>query len=290
MGKRKNTYKPKKRKYSRNQYDSCGGSGKDNEHDTNNLSCSSAKKLKKTPCMMQKPRNITASHFLMMDFDVLKSILKLIGCCPDCHGHDLMLENIVKEKMGWANKLSIFCNSCAWEETFFTSRVVESKDKKDRRGRKKYEVNVRCVMSFREIGGGLELIRKFSTMMNMTQPMNRSAYDDTNEFLLGAYSKACTNSMSKAAHEYKQTQDSPVDCTVSIDGSWQKRGFDSQNGLVTAIIRGTNVVEKCIDFEVLTKKCKPCQVWDKRKGTPEYATWFDEHQHDCRLNHYGLAG
>ena len=131
--------------------------------------------------------------------------------------------------------------------------------------------------------------------MNMTQPLQRNAYMDTNEILLGAYSKACSNSMSKAASDYisKQTaspSDSPVDYTVSIDGSWQKHGFDSQNGLVTAIIRGKDVTEKCIDFEVMTKKCKSCQIWDKRKGTPEFETWYNDHQRVCRINNHGSSG
>ena len=197
--------------------------------------------------------------------------------------------------MGWANKLSLYCNTCAWEETFYTSKVVENKEKEDGRGRKKYEVNLRCIMSFREIGGSMNSIKTFSAVMNMTQPLQRNAYMDTNEILLGAYSKACSNSMFKAASDYisKQTaspSDSPVDCTVSIDGSWQKRGFDSQNGLVTAIICGKDVTEKCIDFEVMTKKCKSCQIWDKRKGTPEYETWYNDHQHVCRINHHGSSG
>ena len=36
--------------------------------------------------------------------------------------------------------------------------------------------------------------------------------------------------------------------TANVDGSWQRRGYTSLNGVVTAIANG-----KCIDI------CKPCQ-------------------------------
>ena len=53
-----------------------------------------------------------------------------------------------------------------------------------------------------------------------------------------------------------------TDCTVSLDGSWQKRGHNSLNGVVTAINR---VSDKVIDYHVMSKKCKVCQICSKKK-------------------------
>ena len=39
--------------------------------------------------------------------------------------------------------------------------------------------------------------------------------------------------------------------TVSVDGSWQRRGYTSPNGVVTAIANG-----KCIDMQTMSKNYK----------------------------------
>ena len=76
-----------------------------------------------------------------------------------------------------------------------------------------------------------------------------------------------------------------TDCTVSLDESWQKRGHDSLNGVVTAI---NWVNDKVIDYHVMSKKCKLCQIWNKKKRSPEYDIWKTEHK--CSINHKGSAG
>ena len=131
----------------------------------------------------------------------------------------------------------------------------------------------------------------------MTEPINiKKAYNATNDHLLEAYLVAADNSMSQAATEVKeisekqkestsfQGEDSLTDCTVSLDGSWQKRGHDSLNGVVTAINR---VNDKVIDYHVMSKKCKVCQIWNKKKGSPEYDVWKTEPK--CSINHKGSA-
>ena len=57
------------------------------------------------------------------------------------------------------------------------------------------------------------------------------------------------------------------DTAVSCDGTWQRRGFASLNGAVTAI---SVEIGKCLAHECLVKTCKSCELWESRKGTPEY--------------------
>ena len=74
-----------------------------------------------------------------------------------------------------------------------------------------------------------------------------------------------------------------VNCEVSVDGSWQKRGHSSLNGVVTAMIDG-----KCLDGHVLSKHCKRCRIWEQKKGRPEYEEWKATHQ--CNVNHEKSSG
>ena len=108
---------------------------------------------------------------------------------------------------------------------------------------------------------------------------------------------AADNSMSQAATEVKEIsekqkedtsfpeEDSLTDCKVFLDGSKQKQGHDSLNGVVTAIIW---VNDKVIDYHVMSKKCKVCQIWNKKKGFPEYHVWKTEDK--CSINHKSSAG
>ena len=74
---------------------------------------------------------------------------------------------------------------------------------------------------------------------------------------------------------------------MSLDGTWQRRGHASHNGVVTALSVDTG---NCLDVETLANACKGCTVWeDKNDKTPEeYNEW--KLTHKCRLNHTGSAG
>ena len=152
-------------------------------------------------------------------------------------------------------------------------------------------------MAFRETGQGFQSVMKtILQLMNMTEPINIKAYNPINDHLLEAYLTAADNSMSQASTEVKEISvkqkdstsfpgaDSLTDCTVSLDGSWQKRGHDSLNGFVTAINR---MNDKLIDYHVMSKKCKISQIWNKKKVSPEYDVWKTEHK--CSMNHIGSA-
>ena len=65
---------------------------------------------------------------------------------------------------------------------------------------------------------------------------------------------------------------------MAIDGTWQKRGY-SLNGVVVA----TSSNGKILDYQVFSKYCKSCALWESRKDYPKYAEWKTIHA--CRKNH-----
>ena len=66
----------------------------------------------------------------------------------------------------------------------------------------------------------------------------------------------------------------PKNIVASFDGSWERRGYASLNGIVSCIAR-TN--DKKVNVEVKTKKCNSCQFWEKKKGTKKYDDWKETH-------------
>ena len=68
-----------------------------------------------------------------------------------------------------------------------------------------------------------------------------------------------------------------VNIRVSGDEALQKRGYFWLNGVVTLIAN-----DKCIGNEVMSKKCKQCEIWESKKGIQEYNDW--KYEYSCSVN------
>ncbi|GFV88965.1 uncharacterized protein TNCV_442301 [Trichonephila clavipes] len=113
-----------------------------------------------------------------------------------------------------------------------------------------YELNTRLVYAMRCIGKGAESARMFCSIMNLPPPPTK--FSKYNHILLQATRETCEHSMAEAVREAVDENDGKRDLAVAVDGSWQKRGFSSKNGLVTVTSVDTG---KVIDVEVFSKHC-----------------------------------
>ncbi|GFY17035.1 uncharacterized protein TNCV_1088111 [Trichonephila clavipes] len=92
---------------------------------------------------------------------------------------------------------------------------------------------------------GAESARMFCGIMNLPPPPTK--FSKYNHILLQATRETCEHSMAEAVREAVDENDGKRDLAVAVDGSWQKRGFSSKNGLVTVTSVDTG---KVIDVEV----------------------------------------
>ena len=159
-------------------------------------------------------------------------------------------------------------------------------------GKKPYDINLRMCISFREIGIGYAGLETFNFLANMLPPMTKFAYENIKSDLYNAYLSAAQDSMKSAADEIRNLKlgkendiNDVAQCRVSLDGTWQKRGYSSLNGVVTVIATDSG---KCIDTDVLSKHCNSCKIWEREKDSPQYDEWKESH--DCRINHTGSSG
>ena len=117
--------------------------------------------------------------------------------------------------------------------------------------------------------------------------MNVSSFQKVTEKLGEVYLKAANESMKQAASEIRGTEklsSDIVDTRVAIDGTWQKRGYSSLNGVVVA----TASKGKILDYQVFSKYCKGCALWESKKDSPKYAEW--KAAHVCKKNHKASSG
>ena len=228
------------------------------------------------------------NFFFLMNFCILKSMIKQVCICRSCNGDNLEIRNT--DKKGLSLEFYIECNDCKWTYNFFSSPEFKFPGK-DSRGQKSFEVNIRSVIAFREIGRGHEAMKTFSSMMNMPKPLAIASFNDINNNLHQTYIDTALDSMKSAANEVRTSikpgasESEMVDCHVSVDGSWHKRGHSSMNGFVSAISPEN---KKVIDYQVFSKFCKGCLIWEQKKGTNEYNRWKETHI--CKINHYQSSG
>ena len=77
-----------------------------------------------------------------------------------------------------------------------------------------------------------------------------------------AVSVETMTSAAEEIHSLKHAfQDGLVKCNACCDGTWQRRGFSSLNGCVTAISLETR---KILDVVLLSKVCKKCREYGKK--------------------------
>ena len=74
-----------------------------------------------------------------------------------------------------------------------------------------------------------------------------------------------------------------ADVTASCDGTWQRRGFSSKNGVATVMtVAGNN--SKVMDTETLSNNCHSCAL--HKNASDE---WAQGHRSVCEKNHTSSA-
>lgn len=120
----------------------------------------------------------------------------------------------------------------------------------------------------------------------MPPPPRARAYQKNARTIANNVRVVAKDDRSGAAKEIRDAQhaneDDVVNCGVSCDGTWQKRGYSSQNGCVIIMSIDTG---KVLDVEPLTKVCKQCQLYSHfDKDSEEYRRWRAEHN-NCKANY-----
>lgn len=226
------------------------------------------------------------SGYRLMDISVLGDVFTSLACPECCTINSLHLHDINEKKKGLARFLILKCVTCPYEKQFYSSKKVDRPDA-NKGGGNFMEVNVRAVYGMRAVGGGHTPLKKFCCYMDMPEPMNSLSYDNTSNEIKEAAKVVAERSMSDAAKDLRGDNES-ADVAVSVDGTWQKKGFTSTLGVVTAISVDSG---KVLDVSIMSKSCKACTSMSSVKKTdPErYERWHASHKDQCNLNYQGSS-
>ncbi|GFT62511.1 uncharacterized protein TNCV_4601081 [Trichonephila clavipes] len=170
---------------------------------------------------------------------------------------------VLKGKSGLAITFVLKCFACPYRVEFSSSNFHE--------GTQIATINTRFVYAMCSIGKGAESGKMFCGVMNLPQPPTRiSPYGKR---ILNAAKLVYEDSIQNAAKEVICENEGNKNIAVAVDGTWQKRGYTSLNGVVTVTSIDTGNV---IDVDILSKYCA-C------KNLPF-------HEKDCKRNYVGSSG
>ncbi|GFV94393.1 uncharacterized protein TNCV_3352311 [Trichonephila clavipes] len=178
----------------------------------------------------------TQSRYVIIDLNMLNDIFNNIAKCRYCDKSFCfdVAENKISRK-GLATSVSATCKYCGSGHTLMISNTVSDG----------YEVNLRFVYGMRCIGIGKSA---FCALMNLPPPPAKfeRLYTPIFKALETVSSRSMVNSVNEAVIENEHNKN----IAIALDGTWQKRGHTSKNGVVTATSLDNG---KVIDFECLFK-------------------------------------
>ena len=220
-------------------------------------------------------RNISGNR--IFDVTILAGVLELL-CCPDCKENNLTLSEL--GKLGSSRKFQLSC-TCLWTHEFWSSKKVDGGS---------FEINRRMVYGSRSCGIGYNSLRKFNAILNLPPPLTRNNYTLTSKWILESAKDVAKETMLDAAKEIasskRQDKEDVVNCGVSCEGAWQKRGFSSLNGAYTVLSIDTG---KILDIEPMSRYCKVCVQNEKMKEIDRSKYEKVKADHVCRVNFQGSA-
>ena len=230
----------------------------------------------------------TAASYRIVDINILKKMIDVL-CCSSCTGGKVEL---VEETIyGLASRMELRCTSC--EDVLF-SQFTSDKTSNSRA----LDVNSRFVFSCKANGLGYEQAKSVMTDMNIPPPISDTAFTSK----LSSLEKSCEAALHEhlqAVHElvrteyvkegYASSDDEKIDIAVSYDGTWQKRGHTSHNGIGIAIDILTGYV---VDFEVLSNLCIYCEKQKQIEDDMPLSSLkraSERHEGKCQRNYDGSS-
>ena len=246
---------------------------------TTNKLTASEKKVKQ----VKKQKKVDVIEgYRIVDMGLLQTLITSLAC-PDCLSTKLHLEENDKKKKGLSSFLVISCDECDFSTSSYTSKRAQYEES---RGLKPFDINVRSVYTFRNLGIGHKGLEKYCGLMNMPPPMTVMNYNKISNHVKDAAEYVAEISMQAATSEAVVFNKYSADIGVSVDGTWQRRGYVSLNGVVVAI---SIDVGKIVDAEVLTRYCRQCDIMRRELPDADFKEWFEQHLPNCVVNHDGTA-
>lgn len=196
---------------------------------------------------------------VIVNMGILNKLFSLT-VCPKCLSKCLNLMESIELRKGLSSMLELTCTTCDFSSKTYSSPLSANG----------YDINVKTVYGLRLIGKGTEPAKKLFAIMDMPPPPTK--FHEINKKILPFVKDQAIISMKSAGKDAVEKCEIN-ELAISLDGTWQKRGHNSLNGVMSAISIENG---KVLDIECLSKYCHACT--------------FKSCSGDCSANYEGSSG
>ena len=216
----------------------------------------------------------------LLDMAKVSSVIVNSLSCSACKTQTLTVGESFAGRRGLVTDLFISCLNCS--RKYSLSSPYDSQAK---------TLNRRSVLAMRVAGRGLASLEKFCGIMGLPPPVTDPAFRAHKADIAAAATEESVESRKVAAKELHRMQgagdDDIIDVTVTFDGTWAKRGFTSQFGIVLVLSWETGQV---LDYEVLSKYCHECKLHEGiDQSSSDFQDWWEGHEGNCSVNFVGSS-
>ncbi|XP_075742268.1 uncharacterized protein LOC142795883 isoform X1 [Rhipicephalus microplus] len=209
--------------------------------------------------------------------------------CPACGIQKLAVREPAEKRKGLSSLLELHCEnsecsaivlSCSYTSLRVTadgsSRVSQRYDSGS--SRDSFAVNVKAVVAARAVGIGHEQLSRFCSIIGLSKPMHHRGFFSIAKKVHTAAMAAVSENLRRSRELTKEVA-GETEVAVMFDGTWQKRGHKSHNGIGAVISLDTGL---CFDIEVISNYCLTCSR-HKDMG-PDEEVWQAFHGPVCEKN------
>ena len=186
-------------------------------------------------------------------------------------------------RQGSACSLELRCTHCG-------SIATEMSSVRSSTNHNSYDVNRPIEASAVASGMGFTQTMNFFSLMGMPKPMSSRQWHNYKGTINTKAGEAVEEHLQEAVKEVRRTyvdrglgmpdDEGVMDIVVSVDGSWQKRGHKSHNGVVAVVEHHTGLI---IYSVALSNYCRHCNSAPK-PDDPGFVAWQRNHQLHCQKN------
>jgi hypothetical protein len=224
--------------------------------------------------------SVSARTSQIFDIQHFQKILNNAHVCSD--GGRLEFISDVSPPVGLFHQNIFRCTKCL-KETSITNfppiHPIESKQQ---------EPNKRLCIAAATTGIGYDatnavmssLCLSITTEKAFLQQLHKQ-YDALNDFAQTHFQTIINDIKFKS-----NKQDKIIDITVSLDGTWKRRGHISNYGIVFLIDVQSGY---CIDYEVMCLYCEVCNMKKSKLRNEKFDKWYKKHQILCYKNYDGTS-
>ena len=248
-----------------------------------------------------KTRSLFVPHGTeLMNMDVLCQVISLLRCNEaGCWG-SMQLHKLPRYE-GLQSHFILHCTRCHTVVAEFDSSLRVGESPKEAINntkafmRRPAEVNTRATLAVHCTSLSWRDFRLLCALIDLPVP-NKDLNKLALERVKSCSAQVSLESMSLASLAVRSRENSvpskvpgAINCDVSFDASWHRRGHYSNQGFAAAIDAVTN---KVLDYVLYQRVCRKCSRWspEMRSSQPdEYSTFWAEHQLECSANFTGSS-